>query len=108
MAIAAAILIILWRLLFQNQTETNGKITVVVRFFRYYDRQWVYQNRKRQQGNPDKTFIVESLTYARQGLVNKLIRLRYKQSPKTLIRTHHDIHELVGNTVTSNDPEPAQ
>lgn len=55
----------------------ENKVTVIVRFVRYYDRMRVFEANSQLKGNSNGTMIVEALTKKRQIIVNELNKLRH-------------------------------
>ena len=57
----------------------DGKISIIVRFLSYRQRQMVFSSKRKLKGNSDKTFIAENLTRHRYDLLNRLNTLRKKE-----------------------------
>ncbi|CAC5384901.1 unnamed protein product [Mytilus coruscus] len=96
----------------------DGKISIIVRFLSYRQRNMVFSNKKKLKNNPDKIFIAENLTKHRYDLINRLNTLRTKEkihsfwthdgtilvkktdvsSPKK-IKSRQDIYKLGGEVL---------
>ncbi|CAC5412848.1 unnamed protein product [Mytilus coruscus] len=57
----------------------DGKISIIVRFLSYRQRNMVFSNKKKLKNNTDKIFIAENLTKHRYDLINRLNTLRTKE-----------------------------
>ncbi|XP_063427403.1 uncharacterized protein LOC134710917 [Mytilus trossulus] len=100
----------------------DGKISIIVRFLSYRQRQLVLSNKRKLKGNTNKTFIAENLTKHRYNLLHRLNTLRekgkinsfwthdgsilIKQSensrPKVVI-SRQDIYKLGGEVLEGDD-----
>ncbi|CAG2226849.1 CD206 [Mytilus edulis] len=100
----------------------DGKISIIVRFLSYRQRQLVFSNKRKLKGNTNKTFIAENLTKHRYNLLHRLNTLRekgqinsfwthdgsilIKQSensrPKVVI-SRQDIYKLGGEVLEGDD-----
>ena len=78
----------------------DGKISIIVRFLTYRQRNMVFSNKKRLKNNPDKIFIAENLTRHRYDLINRLNTLRNKEKIHSFWT--HDGTILVKATERSN------
>lgn len=102
----------------------DGKMSVIVRFLSYRQRQLVFRNKKKLKNNPTKTFIAENLTKHRYDLINRLNTLRKNgkinsywthdgsvlvkevaESKPRVIRTRQDIYNLGGEILEGDVDE---
>ncbi|CAG2189336.1 unnamed protein product [Mytilus edulis] len=102
----------------------DGKISIIVRFLSYRQRNMVFSNKKQLKNNPDKIFIAENLTKHRYDLINRLNTLRIKDkihsfwthdgtilvkktdvsSPKK-IKSRQDIYKLGGEVLEGDSQD---
>ncbi|CAG2216653.1 unnamed protein product [Mytilus edulis] len=102
----------------------DGKISIIVRFLSYRQRNMVFSNKKQLKNNPDKIFIAENLTKHRYDLINRLNTLRTKDkihsfwthdgtilvkktdvsSPKK-IKSRQDIYKLGGEVLEGDSQD---
>ncbi|CAG2192714.1 unnamed protein product [Mytilus edulis] len=102
----------------------DGKISIIVRFLSYRQRNMVFRNKKQLKNNPDKIFIAENLTKHRYDLINRLNTLRTKDkihsfwthdgtilikktdvsSPKK-IKSRQDIYKLGGEVLEGDSQD---
>lgn len=100
----------------------NGKVSIIVRFLSYRQRQLVFNNKKNLKNHPDKLFITENLTKYRYGLLKHLGTLRIQerihsywtqdgkiiiketaQSGFSVVNSYKDIRELGGDVIDDED-----
>ncbi|CAG2210512.1 unnamed protein product [Mytilus edulis] len=66
----------------------DGKISIIVRFLSYRQRNMVFSNKKQLKNNLDKIFIAENLTKHRYDLINRLNTLPRDYNPDKRATTH--------------------
>lgn len=100
----------------------DGKVSIIVRFLSYRQRQIVFSSKKKLKGNPDKTYIAENLTKYRYDLLNRLNTLRISKkvhsfwthdgsvivkenesSRPKVVRSRYDIYSLGGEVLPNDD-----
>ncbi|CAC5418066.1 unnamed protein product [Mytilus coruscus] len=67
----------------------DGKMSIIVRFLSYCQKQLVFSNKRKLKGNINKTFIAENLTKHRYNLLHRLNTLREKDRFVTLAQEGH-------------------
>ena len=100
----------------------DGKISIIVRFLSYRQRQKVFSSKRKLKGDEDKMFIAENLTKHRYDLLKRLNVLRKngtifsfwthdgsvlvkktEQSRTVTVKNKEDVHKLADNSPVDDE-----